>query len=73
MSKKIRLDIFLFTKGFVDSRQKAQRLILAGKVKDNNGKVLDKPGQEISSDLRNLILVLSKSLTFGFSLIFQEV
>ena len=43
MSKKIRLDIFLLTKGFVDSRQKAQRLILAGKVKDINGKVLDKP------------------------------
>ena len=48
MSKKIRLDIFLFTKGFVDSRQKAQRLILAGKVKNINGKVLDKPGQELS-------------------------
>ena len=50
MSKKMRLDIFLLTKGFVDSRQKAQRLILAGKVKDNNGKVLDKPGQEISPE-----------------------
>ena len=47
MNKKIRLDIFLFSKGLVDSRQKAQRIILAGKVKDKNGKILDKPGQEI--------------------------
>ena len=49
MNKKIRLDIFLFSKGFVDSRHKAQRIILAGKVKDKNGKILDKPGQEISA------------------------
>ncbi len=47
MGNKIRLDIFLFSKGFVDSRQKAQKIILAGKVKDKNGKILDKPGQEI--------------------------
>ena len=56
MSKKIRLDIFLLNKGFVDSRQKAQRLILAGKVKDNNGKILDKPGQEISVSYTHLTL-----------------
>ena len=47
MSKKIRLDIYLTSKGLVDSRQKAQRYILAGKVKDKNGKILDKPGQQV--------------------------
>ena len=50
MKKKIRLDVYLFIKGFSESRQKAQRMILAGKVKDIHGKVLDKPGQEILID-----------------------
>ncbi len=50
MNKKIRLDVLLFTRGLVDSRQKAQRIILAGKVKDKNGKILDKPGQEIHQE-----------------------
>jgi len=48
MHKKIRLDIYLISKGLVNSRQIAQRYILAGKVKDNNGKILDKPGQQVS-------------------------
>ena len=52
MIKKIRLDIYLVTKGLVESRQKAQRLILAGKVKDKNGKVLDKPGYEVLPELK---------------------
>jgi len=47
MSKKIRLDVYLTSKGLVNSRQKAQRYILAGKVKDKNGKILDKPGQQV--------------------------
>ena len=65
MSKKIRLDIFLLTKGFVDSRQKAQRLILAGKVKDNNGKVLDKPGQEIFPETKIIISAQPKYVSRG--------
>ena len=48
MNKKIRLDIYLTNKGLVNSRQVAQRYILAGKVKDKNGKILDKPGQQVS-------------------------
>ena len=48
MNKKIRLDVYLVSKGLVNSRQLAQRYILAGKVKDNNGKILDKPGQKVS-------------------------
>ena len=47
MNKKIRLDVYLTNKGLVNSRQIAQRYILAGKVKDKNGKILDKPGQQV--------------------------
>ncbi len=47
MIKKSRLDLYLFNKGLCETRQKAQGLILAGKVRDVNGKVLDKPGQQI--------------------------
>jgi len=65
MSKKIRLDIFLLNKGFVDSRHKAQRLILAGKVKNKNGKVLDKPGQEISPDDQIIISAQPKYVSRG--------
>ena len=48
MNKKIRLDVYLTSKGLLNSRQIAQRYILAGKVKDKNGKILDKPGQQVS-------------------------
>jgi len=47
MIKKSRLDLYILNKGLCESRQKAQGLILAGKVKDINGKVLDKPGQQV--------------------------
>ena len=47
MIKKIRLDLCLLSSGLCESRQKAQSLILAGKVKDLNGKILDKPGQQV--------------------------
>ena len=51
MTKKSRLDLYLLTKGFVKSRQDAQKLIRAGKVKTMNGQILDKPGQEVLKDL----------------------
>ena len=47
MIKKSRLDLYLLNKGLCETRQKAQGLILAGKVKDINGKILDKPGQAV--------------------------
>ena len=47
MIKKIRLDLYLLNKGLFETRQKAQGIILAGKVKDVNGKVFDKPGQQV--------------------------
>jgi len=47
MIEKSRLDLYLLNKGLCETRQKAQGLILAGKVRDINGKVLDKPGQQV--------------------------
>ena len=47
MIKKSRLDLYLLNKGLCETRQKAQGLILAGKVRDINGKVFDKPGQQV--------------------------
>ena len=49
--KKKRLDVHLLTKGLVESRQQAQRLILAGKVRDVTGKIFDKPGQQVAEDI----------------------
>jgi len=50
MRKKLRLDIYLVSNGYVNSRQLAQRIILAGKVRDSHGKILDKPGHQIPID-----------------------
>ncbi len=47
MIKKSRLDLYLLNKGLCETRQKAQGIILAGKVKDINGKIYDKPGQQV--------------------------
>ncbi|WP_320666950.1 TlyA family RNA methyltransferase [Prochlorococcus sp. MIT 1307] len=55
MPRKLRLDLHLLTKGLATSRQKAQQLIRAGKVRDHSGKLLDKPGQQVSADLELLI------------------
>ena len=52
MPKKIRIDLYLLTKGFVESRHQAQQLIRAGKVRTVDGKLLDKPGQEINDDIQ---------------------
>ena len=49
MSKKIRLDVLLVEKGFVESRQKAQTTIMSGLVFVNNQKV-DKPGTSVAED-----------------------
>ena len=47
MIKKSRLDLYLLNKGLCETRQKAQGLILSGKVKDKNGRIFDKPGQQV--------------------------
>ncbi len=51
MSRKQRLDIHLLTKGLAETRHQAQQLIRAGKVRDLSGKLLDKPGQEVSDQI----------------------
>ena len=46
---KIRLDVLLVEKNLVESRAKAQALILAGQVLVNNERI-DKPGHSVNSD-----------------------
>lgn len=47
---KIRLDIWLTEKGLVESRNRAQALIMAGKVRVN-GQIVTKPGVQIPSEV----------------------
>jgi len=49
MAKKERIDKLLVEKGFVESREKAQRLIMSGVVFVNKQKV-DKPGTKVPID-----------------------
>ena len=58
MNRKIRLDLLLVMRGLVESRHIAQSIILAGKVRDQNGKILDKPGKEIL--INSYIKILSE-------------
>ena len=46
---KIRLDHLLVQRGLVESREKGQRLIMAGEVLAND-QVVDKPGQPVSAE-----------------------
>lgn len=50
-SAKKRLDVLLVERGLVESRQKAQAVILAGEVRAN-GQRADKPGATVSVDAR---------------------
>jgi 23S rRNA (cytidine1920-2'-O)/16S rRNA (cytidine1409-2'-O)-methyltransferase len=47
--EKERLDCLLVTRGLVDSREKAQRAIMAGKVRVGD-RVADKPGIRVAGD-----------------------
>lgn len=58
MTKKTRLDVLLVDRGLVESRQLAQRLIVAGKVHSQSAR-LDKPGQAVPNDID---ITLSKPL-----------
>ena len=50
MARRQRLDLLLLHRGLVASRQHAQQLIRAGRVR-SAGRVLDKPGTEVDPDL----------------------
>ncbi len=65
MTKKSRLDLHLLTKGLVKSRQEAQKLIRAGKVKTINGQILDKPGHEVLKDLEIEVMQPLKYVSRG--------
>ncbi len=65
MSRKSRLDLHLLTKGFAKSRQEAQKLIRAGKVRDLSGQLLDKPGHSIPSDLQIKVEKSSRFVSRG--------
>jgi 23S rRNA (cytidine1920-2'-O)/16S rRNA (cytidine1409-2'-O)-methyltransferase len=55
MARKQRLDLHLLTLGLVPSRQQAQQLIRAGRVRDVHGQLLDKPGVEVAPDLEVIV------------------
>jgi 23S rRNA (cytidine1920-2'-O)/16S rRNA (cytidine1409-2'-O)-methyltransferase len=50
MARRQRLDLELVSRGLVASRQQAQQLIRAGKVRSGSA-VLDKPGMEVAPEL----------------------
>ena len=55
MASKQRLDLQLVTRGLAVSRQQAQQLIRAGKVRDGHGQLLDKPGQVVAESLELVV------------------
>ena len=55
----MRLDKYLYEKGFVPSREKAQAVIMAGQVLVN-GKIVDKPGYKLKGDERIEVKSLPK-------------
>jgi 23S rRNA (cytidine1920-2'-O)/16S rRNA (cytidine1409-2'-O)-methyltransferase len=61
MASKQRLDLQLLTLGLAASRQQAQQLIRAGKVRDEAGQLLDKPGLEVANER---VLVVEKPPRF---------
>ncbi|MTI65444.1 MAG: TlyA family RNA methyltransferase [Firmicutes bacterium] len=54
MSKKERIDVLLVKKGFIESREKAKRCVMAGLVFNDNMRI-DKPGTKVAKDA-NIIL-----------------
>ena len=50
MARKLRLDLHLVEQGLASSRQQAQQLIRAGRVRSGD-RVLDKPGLEVAPEI----------------------
>ncbi len=64
MHGKIRLDVALVERGFVESREKAQRLIMAGQVKVCET-VATKPSQKVGSEDPLIIVAREKFVSRG--------
>ena len=64
MPKKERIDKLLVDKGFVESREKAQRLIMSGVVFVNGNRV-DKPGTKVKTDAQIYIKEKEKYVSRG--------
>lgn len=47
---KVRLDTLLVDRGYFESREKAQRALMAGQIR-SEGKCLDKPGMKVPCDI----------------------
>ena len=60
----MRLDKFLFEKGYVPSREKAQAVIMAGQVLIN-GRVVDKPSYKVKGDEKIEVKSLPKYVSRG--------
>tara|TARA_Y100001968_G_scaffold214785_1_gene197587 strand:- start:370 stop:1173 length:804 start_codon:yes stop_codon:yes gene_type:complete len=65
MARKLRLDLHLLTKEGVNSRNQAQQLIRAGKVRTVDGEILDKPGFEVYDDLELLVIPSPRFVSRG--------
>ncbi len=60
----MRLDKYLYEKGFVPSREKAQAVIMAGQVLVN-GRVVDKPGYRLKGNEKVEVKALPKYVSRG--------
>ena len=64
MARKQRLDVELVARGLAASRQQAQLLIRAGRVRHGD-KVLDKPGTEVLPEAELLVQQLPRYVSRG--------
>ncbi len=71
MPIKKRLDLYLVDKGLAATRQQAQQLIRAGKVRDKSGQLLDKPGHLISRELELKVKEEQKFVSRGGEKLFR--
>jgi 23S rRNA (cytidine1920-2'-O)/16S rRNA (cytidine1409-2'-O)-methyltransferase len=62
--EKLRLDALLVARGLFDSREKAQRALMAGAV-DVNGRRDAKPGDRVRSDAEIHVLAAEKYVSRG--------
>ncbi len=60
----MRADLYLFSKGHVESRQKAQRLIKAGEVL-LDGKPLTKPSEDVDENTDHLVVLTNEEKYVG--------